>query len=86
MELEKKYIIQDNFIGIFDNFFPKHMINDLLEYYNNAEKNFLTYGRVDKEKEMIMQYHYNLLEILYLLDIILKNLLKFFIKIFLVCL
>ena len=50
MELEKKYIIQDNFIGIFDNFFPKHKINDLLEYYNNAEKNFLTYGRVDKEK------------------------------------
>jgi hypothetical protein len=46
----KKYIIQDNFIGIFDNFFPKHKINDLLEYYNNAEKNFLTYGRVDKEK------------------------------------
>jgi hypothetical protein len=50
MELEKKYIIQDNFIGIFDNFFPKRTINSLLEYYNNAEKNFLTFGRDDKEK------------------------------------
>ena len=49
MELIKKYNIQDNFIGIFDNFFPKYMINGFLEYYKNAEKNFLTWGRDDKE-------------------------------------
>ena len=51
MELEKKHLIQDNFIGIFDNFFPKRMINGFLEYYKNAEKNFLTFGRENKELE-----------------------------------
>jgi hypothetical protein len=48
MELIKKHNIQDNFIGVFDNFFPNLMISNLIEYYKYSEKNFLTRGRDDK--------------------------------------
>jgi len=49
MELVKKYNIQDNFIGIFDNFFPKNTINSLMDYYKYAEKNFLIMDRDNKD-------------------------------------
>ena len=48
MELEKKYTIQDNFIGTFDNFFSDKIIEDYLEYFKFCSENKLTYGREEE--------------------------------------
>jgi len=48
MELEKKYNIQDNFIGVFDNFFTNELIQKYIEYYNYGEKNNLVFFRKEK--------------------------------------
>jgi hypothetical protein len=38
MELEKTYNIQDNFIGIFNNFFSNELIENYLKHFHNCEK------------------------------------------------
>jgi hypothetical protein len=48
MELEKKYNIQDNFIGVFDNFFTNELIQKYIEYYNYGEKNNLVFFRKEQ--------------------------------------
>jgi hypothetical protein len=41
VELIKKYKIDDNFIGIFENFFSDNLIKKYLSYYEYSEKNNL---------------------------------------------
>lgn len=50
MELEKKYNIEDNFIGTFDNFFTEDLIKKYLDHYDYCEKNNLTYQRPSNQK------------------------------------
>lgn len=45
MELEKKHTVQDNFIGIFDNFFSEKLIQGYLDHFNYCEKNQLVVHR-----------------------------------------
>ena len=47
MELEKKYNIQDNFIGVFDNFFPEYIIEAYLKHFEVCHEQNLTYKRED---------------------------------------
>ena len=48
MELEKKYKIDSNFIGIFDNFFPDEICQKFINYFEYCKINKMTYERDDK--------------------------------------
>jgi hypothetical protein len=49
MELEVKYQIRDDHIGIFDNFFPNELIDNAIEYFKFCDQNKITYQREDPE-------------------------------------
>ena len=50
MELIKKHLIQDNFIGIFDNFFKDDFFNKVINYFEFCEKLKMHHGRYDEER------------------------------------
>ena len=48
MELIKKYKIDDNFIGIFENFFSEKVIENYIRYFIECEKHGLVFLREDE--------------------------------------
>jgi len=46
-KMEKKIEVREDFIGIFDNFFPENLIEGYLKYFEYCESNNLIYGRDD---------------------------------------
>ena len=62
MELKKQFSIDNNFIGIFDNFFKDDFINKCVNYFDFCQKLNMYHERKDKErrndKHIIIDHEY----------------------------